>query len=318
MNDVLAKIEAIIQQDVNNRGLAKDPADNLITRCAGDFTSACRSLAEAPPRAVGVVTGFYIPSAGLPETDGPLGAYFLARALAHLGWRVYLFSEPACCDALRTAGELDRHRSGRVTIHPLPLGDRESIAPLQGDITHLLAIERPGPSYLDDDLPPEHRDQCHTMGGKIVTQHTYPAHRWFEDAAGKLTTIGIGDGGNEIGMGKIPRNVIARNIPNGQLVACRVRVDHNIVCGISNWGAYALAAGVWHLKSLSPQPPLSNGGMKGSLFDPDAEHDLWDRVLRRAPLVDGMTGQVTLTVDGLPWPDYIRVMSRLREAIESC
>ena len=45
-------------------------------------------------------------------------------------------------------------------------------------------------------------------------------------------------------MGKIPWDVIRRNIPRGGLVACRVPADHLIVCGISNWGAYGLAAGV--------------------------------------------------------------------------
>ena len=44
-------------------------------------------------------------------------------------------------------------------------------------------------------------------------------------------------------MGKIPWEVIRRNIPGGGLVACRVPTDHLIVCGVSNWGAYGLAAG---------------------------------------------------------------------------
>jgi len=71
-----------------------------------------------------------------------------------------------------------------------------------------------------------------------------PAHRLFEHVANDpaITTIGIGDGGNEIGMGKIPWDTIRRNIPNGGLIACRVPVDHLIVAGVSNWGAiFAMA-----------------------------------------------------------------------------
>ena len=45
-------------------------------------------------------------------------------------------------------------------------------------------------------------------------------------------------------MGKMSWDVIRRNIPNGGLVACRVPADQLIVCGVSNWGAYGLAAGV--------------------------------------------------------------------------
>src|SRR5260370_17073462 len=54
--------------------------------------------------------------------------------------------------------------------------------------------------------------------------------------------------------GKIPWSVIRRNIPNGGLVACRVPTDHLIVCGVSNWGAYGLAAGVRILTGRSEEP----------------------------------------------------------------
>src|SRR5258707_3766177 len=80
------------------------------------------------------------------------------------------------------------------------------------------------------------------------------------EAAGRQSppfpTTGIGDGGNEIGMGKIPWDVIRRNIPNGGLVACRVPTDHLIVCGVSNWGAYGLAAGVAFFRGQKAEPPI--------------------------------------------------------------
>ena len=44
----------------------------------------------------------------------------------------------------------------------------------------------------------------------------------------------LGDGGNEIGMGKIPHETIVKNIPNGDLIHCRVPTDHLIVAGVSN------------------------------------------------------------------------------------
>ncbi|HZT83357.1 MAG TPA: hypothetical protein VFA26_24210, partial [Gemmataceae bacterium] len=72
MEQKLAAILDVVQEDVNRRGLRTDPADNLITRTAGDFEAACRSVAAAPAPALGVVTGFYIPHATPPagETDG--------------------------------------------------------------------------------------------------------------------------------------------------------------------------------------------------------------------------------------------------------
>src|SRR5262249_6024217 len=89
---VLTRIRRLIEEDVGGRGLATVPGDNLLTARPRDFSRACRTLARKKPPAVGVVTGFYIPHAEPPaaETDGPLGALFLARALVPHGIRVVL------------------------------------------------------------------------------------------------------------------------------------------------------------------------------------------------------------------------------------
>ena len=91
----LNTIRDLIQEDVGKRGLRTDPSRNLITACPGDFGAACRSVAEADQPAVAIVTGFYIPTGNPPtaETDGPLGALFLARALTPLGIRVALLTD---------------------------------------------------------------------------------------------------------------------------------------------------------------------------------------------------------------------------------
>ena len=112
-------------------------------------------------------------------------------------------------------------------------------------------------------------------------------------------TIGIGDGGNEIGMGKVPFATICKNIPNGDAVACRTATDHLIVAGISNWGAYALAAGVMLLR----------GKVDAGLFDVDRERQLLELLVERGPLVDGVTGQRTATVDGLAFDEYAKPLA---------
>ena len=121
-------------------------------------------------------------------------------------------------------------------------------------------------------------------------------------------TIGIGDGGNEIGMGKISHETIVKNIPNGDLIHCRVPTDHLIVAGVSNWGAYALAAGLFVLLNRKPPPDL---------FDPDRELAILEAMVREGPLVDGVTGRQTATVDGLTWEEYILPFNRIREILES-
>jgi hypothetical protein len=346
MNPVLDELRDIIQEDVGRRGLRTDPASNLISACPDDSRLACASIAAAPKPVVAVVTGFYIPTAQPPagETDGPLGAVFLARALVPLGCRVLLCSDGFCEAALR-AGLAACGLQQQVTLITLAdYGKSLGLTAAQyfqqhlgaTPPTHLIALERVGPShtldslqrqrgealgeaYLDflDACPPEHHDRCHTMRGRDITEHMSPAHLLFEHAflpsppgrgvggegsKSAITTIGIGDGGNEIGMGKIPWDVIHRNIPGGGLVACRVPTTHLIVCGISNWGAYALARGVWLLRGR-PFP--------AELADPENERRILQAMVERGPLVDGVTGQPTISVDGLDFDKYIDVLPRL-------
>lgn len=56
-----------------------------------------------------------------------------------------------------------------------------------------------------------------------------------------MSTIGIGDGGNEIGMGKVHKRVVD-GITNGRRIASSVTTDHLITAGVSNWGGSALVA----------------------------------------------------------------------------
>jgi len=190
-------------------------------------------------------------------------------------------------------------------------------------MTQLIALERSGPSHTPESLqlqpgtteetvrqftwevPGEHHDRCHTMKGRDITASMSQAHLLFEAAARQsppVTTIGIGDGGNEIGMGKIPWDIIRRNISNGGMVACRVPTDHLIVCGISNWGAYGLAAGVL---------ALSGGPFDPALFDAERERELLQVMVERGPLVDGVTGEPTVSVDGLEFDRYVEPLRRL-------
>jgi len=332
--DALDAICAIIQEDAGNRGLRTDPAENLITACAGDFQRACQSLAQTPQASVAIVTGVFIPHGQPPcgETDGPLGAILLARALTHLGIRVVLASDAFCLPALE-AGLVASKLVEAVPVVALPSVEKardlssseywQTFREQSGPISHLIALERVGPSHTADSIqaqngnaadararylaeaPAEHHDCCHTMRGRNITMYTSPAHRLFEEAGRqtpRIATVGIGDGGNEIGMGKIPWDVIRRNIPNGGRVACRVATDHLIVCGVSNWGAYGLAAGVRLLRGAAPD---------SELFDLERERSILRMMVEGGPLVDGISGRPELSVDGFPFERYVEPLVRL-------
>jgi ActR/RegA family two-component response regulator len=100
-------------------------------------------------------------------------------------------------------------------------------------------------------------------------------------------------------MGKVPWDVIKCNIPGGDLVACRVATDFLIVCGVSNWGAYALATGVAHARGRQ---------LDAHLFDRAREQQILETMVKAGPLVDGVTAKPTATVDGLTWEQYANVL----------
>jgi hypothetical protein len=307
-DDQLRSIRDAIQTDVGNRGLARDPTDNLLTACPGDFALACRSMANHPAPRVGIVTGFMIPTVEPPtgETDGPPGALFLAQAFNDLGIPCVLLSDAAGYDALWAGLEYLRLADGALLVD-LPMNlDPTAVLHAARPITHLIALERSGPSHDFERIAPEHRGRNHTMRGRDITDLTAAAQLLFERPRA-YATIGIGDGGNEIGMGKIPYPTICKNIPNGELTACRTATDHLIVAGVSNWGAWALAAGVMLLKA------------KGStaLFDRDREFKLLEHLAAHGPLVDGVTGQRTTTVDGLSFDDYVKPLIRIGQILQS-
>jgi D-glutamate cyclase len=308
IDERLDAIRQAIQIDIGDRGLARDPGDNLFTACRDDLANACQSIAQHPAPRVGIITGFMIPSVEPPtgETDGPPGAIFLARALTRIGIPCVFLADASCVDALWAGLPLLGCSPGLLLID-LPTNPDFAAALRQTQpLSHLIAIERSGPSYDFATIPQADRGRNHTMRGRDITELTFPAHQLFEGPR-DYVTIGIGDGGNEIGMGKVPYPTVCRNIPNGDKVACRVATDHLIVAGVSNWGAWALAAGVMMMK----------GAVDATLFDPQKELMLLEHLVKHGPLVDGVTGQRTATVDGLSFAEYVMPLEQIGRLVRA-
>lgn len=290
-DDVFWALRSKIQEDIGQRGLAR-----LFAHFPGDFEMACRSLAQPAAPQVVIVTGFYIATAGLPETDGPFGSLLLAEAIVTAGGRALLVSEPW----LQHPFELAQPERGVELQYLRPEDESDLRSISKRAPTHLIAIERPGPSWADQ--------RYRSMMAIDLTPFHHPTHRWFEAGNRDFVTIGIGDGGNEIGMGKVPAQTIAEDVIKGDQTACRTPTDLLIVAGISNWGAYALAAGFLHLR---------NAALIRSIFDEGWHRQRWQRAINRNLLVDGRTGVPALAVDGQPWEAYIRRFREIREVAAS-
>src|SRR5262249_44344709 len=146
-------------------------------------------------------------------------------------------------------------------------------------VSHAVSIERCGRSA--DGRP-------RNMRGVDVSAWTAPLEDLF--LAGSWARIAVGDGGNEIGMGRLPADLIARTVRNGAEIACVVPCDHLIVAGVSNWGAYGLMAA---LAVLRPDWQETIAHFLS------AERDLavTRAVVEKAGAVDGVTARPEATVD---------------------
>jgi len=177
--------------------------------------------------------------------------------------------------------------------------------------THLVAIERPGRCRSGDYL---------SARGESVAQWNRPLDELFILARARrgprkrnksdstnaaaphlqqathgragLTapvTIAIGDGGNEIGMGNV-RTRLARGGRLMARIASVVPVDHLVVAGTSNWGAYGDVAA---LERLTRRALLHTGAIERRLIQACVQAGAVDGIKRtREPSVDGLAADV--------------------------
>lgn len=257
--------------------IANDPGGRNVFAIAlvDQLRLAAQSLRLASR--VGIVTGFYVPEAQAGETDGPSGAKVVGRALEQLGVKVDYITDTRNAPILRAIGI-------EPTVIIVDYLDREKP-------THLLSIERVGRGT---------DGRYRNMRGVDVTETTTPLDALFLEATRRgLTTIGIGDGGNEIGMGKVFGDAMA-NMAHGPEIATIVATDFCIAAGVSNWGAYGLAGA---LSVLAGRDLL-----------PTAESVADDivRMVRDGGAVDGITCQREPTVDRLDISHSLRMLEDIR------
>jgi hypothetical protein len=272
--DRIAAIEALVCRDVGRK------TAELIAASAGELAAAASSLGKATR--VGLITGFFVPrgEVAAPETDGPVGTALLAAALAACGVPARVAVDTPCAAAVRAAVD---SAGGGVAVDEV--GVDEGLDRLIGDwrrtgVSHAVAIERCGRSA--DGRP-------RNMRGVDVSPWTAPLDDLF--LAGPWIRLAAGDGGNEIGMGKLPPGLIARTVPNGETIACVTSCDQLVVAGVSNWGAYGLMA------ALAVARPDWAARIATFLT---AERDLavTRATVDKAGAVDGVTALREATVDG--------------------
>ncbi|MBX9654417.1 DUF4392 domain-containing protein [bacterium] len=265
-------IERIIWDDPGRRGV------HHLT-LPGDLARAATSLLAA--RRVTIVTGFYIIDEQTYETDGPPGARAIGHALELLEIPVEFLVDSFGAVILRKGG-----------LQPVGEAHRDSSRPL--DCTHLIAVERLGRAA---------DGRYYSMRGRDISSVTEPLDQLFIDAAHQeIVTIGIGDGGNEIGMGKVS-DMVMSHIPHGGTISSTVATDFLITAGTSNWGAWGLVAALSLLAGRNLLPNVEEAtNHLSNLIDADC--------------CDGVTGRRELSVDGLAIESYLAPLPKLHELID--
>jgi len=223
-------------------------------------------------------TGF--PVVSTFETDGPVGTIALYEVMEKLGATPYI----VCGKPLsRALGE-------KYRVHEIQVGEherreqeaQEALSALRPEA--IVSIERPGQAA---------DGEYYNMRGECISARTACFDSFVKLA--ECPTIAIGDGGNEIGMGKIGEAIAGLNI-----VPSATGCDELVVADVSNWGAYGLISflSIWHqrdfLREIVPLDILRYISALGS--------------------VDGVTRINQLTEDSLEVGEGEAVILELRRA----
>lgn len=229
-----------------------------------------------------LTTGFYV--AGYAETDGPVGTVMLAKALNRLGYHAVIVTDEYCkgfFEPEKIETVYMKNSDGETFCADLV----EKFKPVG-----MISIERCGQNTQDDYA---------NMRGVSIKENTAPVDMLFAKYQGQIPTIGVGDGGNEIGMGNM-KDVIAEKL---SLIPCKVCVDRLVIATVSNWGAYGIVA---YLALLSGDKSLLPGYKWVASYL---------KSIVALGSVDGVSKENVPSVDGFPQEIEEEIMSDLTAAV---
>lgn len=329
--EALRVLENRIQRDEGKRGI-KD-----ILMDEGEMFRAAVEIYRA--KRVVILTGFpcLLDFPVHTETDGPPGAVSIAKALLTLNKKVTLLTDECNEEVLlscTSAMDLPGHLRSNLDLQSFPPTeqcdekDLTRLAEIYEETDLVIGIERAGSNAEGKYLTMRGRDMTHLIAplDLILRQQDIP-----------VRSIGIGDGGNELGMGKALDKIIRSSIPDGEKIACVVPADHLIVASVSNWGGYALSAAAALVDSTFRAHGVDGAHVTmeeavakfGSLVIPveSAERSLHDALpsakeetlkfqrMIDAGARDGITRASELMVDGMKLQVSLDVIEDIRQVL---
>lgn len=253
------------------------------------------------------------------ETDGISGALSICQALLALGKQVSLISDHSyqsifekCVEEMVSLGAL------KSSVPVVPFEKAKALvlaAPSDAPaFDSLVAIERAGKSV---------DGTYRTMKKVDISKFVDPIDELFVHASSNqlVSTIGIGDGGNELGMGKVFEKV-CENVHYGETIACQTRADFLIAAGVSDWAGYAVSLGLYAVsqcplhwryshRAINAETPLP---LKLSDFLPSSKQVTSFMAFMNDTLgiMDGIT-KGKGSVDSLPIDTILKKVQEMRE-----
>ncbi|XP_072031656.1 D-glutamate cyclase, mitochondrial-like isoform X3 [Amphiura filiformis] len=282
------------------------------------------ALAMSHSSSVLITTGFPCVLGGTNpyENDGLSGAITIATILQALKIKVTLVVEKGLYNLMKQvaqsllAGGLTKEELP-VLQYPQPntsacmesardfLTHDDGITP---KYDHLVAIERTGQGS---------DGKHHTMHDRDVS-HLVDSSDYLFEVASELPlvfTTGIGDGGNEVGMGKVFDKIV-KTVPKGASIACKTSTDYLITAGLCDWGGFALSMALYLLRVCPihdryqrravgfPPTKEDKAEFREAVISVDKARELLE-CLQKHGFRDGISGCSALTVDTLPFEGIV-------------
>lgn len=246
---------------------------------AGFLSDTAEAFLSVERGNVFLATGFYVN--GHPETDGPPGVWAIAQAIKKLGFNPIIITDRLCGGIFEPECIQVEYIDQLATDE-----DMKSLLKKYSPVA-MISAERCG----------RNRDGKYlNMSGFDISSHTAPVDSLFLLCGDEILTIGIGDGGNEIGMGNV--RDLAKDIL--EISPCSIQVNRLLIATVSNWACYAFCAAMEKNTGISLLPGFSELS------------SFMERIIAMG-CVDGMSGQPELKEDGYGIEMTERIISQLRE-----
>lgn len=251
-----------------------------------DYCIQAAQLILENPGNVLITTGFYIDAVRMPETDGPPGALAIGCALKTLGFNVNYITD---------------HFSAALLKEFCIQGEEVFEFPVTGMIESKNFTTKVFESYRPDLLVSVERCGMDQNGlytnwkGRDISVFNAKIDYLFMNGT---PSIGVGDGGNEIGMGNLAQ--IIPTLDGLPLNPCVTKTTALIPAGVSNWGAYGLVAALSKLTHRNLLPLIQS------------EIDLITQ-MAAVGACDGVLLTKSASVDGFSLDENIQILELLNQ-----